>query len=190
MMNTYELKQYLKSHLSKKRYKHTLRVAKIAKELALIYDIDPFKAEYASLGHDIAKEISASEAKAYITQYNIELDPSILQNPNLAHGEIGAIILNKQLGCEDHAILEAVRWHTYGHKNMTLLSKVIYISDVIEESRAFEGVEELRRLARVDIDEAIIRFYELTQDYLKKENQLIHHNTYEMIKTIKEGHSV
>lgn len=189
MLSTYKLKRYLKSHLSKKRYKHTVRVAKISKGLALIYNMDPYKAVYAALGHDIAKEMSDQEMRHYIDQYNIELDPTILQNPNLAHGEIGAIILKKYFNCEDHGILEAVRWHTYGHKNMSLLSKIVYIADVIEESRNFEGIEELRRLASVNIDEAILKFYELTQDYFEKNNQEMHQNTYQMIESIKEEHS-
>lgn len=189
MLSTYKLKQYLKSHLSKKRYKHTVRVAKLAKELALIYHIDPYKAEYAALGHDIAKEMNDQESRIYIDQYKIELDPTIRQNPNLAHGEIGAIILKKRFKCEDDSILDAVRWHTYGHKDMSLLSKIVYIADVIEESRSFEGVEELRRLARVDIDGAILKFYDLTQDYFLQNNQKMHQNTYRMIKSIKERHS-
>ncbi|MBF4694882.1 bis(5'-nucleosyl)-tetraphosphatase (symmetrical) YqeK [Fusibacter ferrireducens] len=188
MLSTYKLKRYLKSHLSKKRYKHTVRVAKIAKELALIYNIDVYKAEYASLGHDIAKEMNIQEARTYIDQYQIEMDPTIRQNPNLAHGEIGAIILEKKFECEDHDILEAVRWHTYGHKDMSLLSKIVYMADVIEESRCFEGVEELRRLARIDIDAAILKFYELTLDYFKENNQEMHQNTYQMIESIKEMH--
>ncbi|GAU77434.1 bis(5'-nucleosyl)-tetraphosphatase (symmetrical) YqeK [Fusibacter sp. 3D3] len=189
MLSTYKLKQYLKLHLSKKRYKHTVRVAKLAKELAVIYNIDPFKAEYASLGHDIAKEISDLEAMAYIDQYGIKLDPVIEQNPNLAHGEIGAIMLRNQFGCEDSEILEAVKWHTYGHKNMSLLSKIIYMADVVEASRTFEGVEELRVLVRVDIDAAILKFCDLTQDYFKKNNQGMHQNTYDMIETIKKADS-
>ena len=186
MLSTYKLKQYLKQHLSKKRYKHTVQVAQVAKALAEIYNIDPFKAAYASLAHDIAKEMSNEEAMEYIKKYHIKLDPSIVHNPNLAHGEIGAIILEKKFNCTDQEILDAVKWHTYGEKNMSLLSKLVYMADIIEPSRHFEGVDELRILAPINLDQAILRFYDLCQGYFEENNQKMHLNTYEMIETIKE----
>ena len=38
---------------------------------------------------------------------------------------------------------------------MTLLDKILYIADYMEPNRDFDGVEELRRLARTDLDKAL-----------------------------------
>jgi len=181
----YELKQYLKKELSKKRYTHCINVAKVAKTLSKQYGVDEGKAVYAALAHDMAKEMSDEESRRYIASYTIEPDEAFKEKPNLAHGEIGAIVLSEMFGCHDEEILDAVRWHTYGKKGMGTLSKIIYMADVVESSRNFDGVEDLRQLVHVNLDEAILKFYEMSTTYLKNENLKIHHNTPEMIDEIK-----
>ena len=42
-------------------------------------------------------------------------------------------------------------FHTTGRENMGLLEKIVYIADLIEPGRDFQGVEEIRRLAYEDI---------------------------------------
>ena len=40
---------------------------------------------------------------------------------------------------------------------MTMLEKILFIADKIDETREYEGVEELRKLAFEDIDLAILQ---------------------------------
>ena len=62
-------KAYLKEHLSKKRYTHSMNVANSAVELAKRYGADADKAYVAGLLHDVAKEIPALElAFLFLTQ--------------------------------------------------------------------------------------------------------------------------
>ena len=56
----------VKSMLSSYRYQHSVMVAKCAKDLALIYNIDTNKAYIAGLLHDIAKEFNDEENQYYI----------------------------------------------------------------------------------------------------------------------------
>ncbi len=37
------------------------------------------------------------------------------------------------------AVYEAIRWHTTGKPDMTLLEKIIYLADYIEPNRDFPG---------------------------------------------------
>ena len=41
---------------------------------------------------------------------------------------------------QDVEIINAVRYHTSGRMNMTLLEKIIYLADYIEPGRQFPGV--------------------------------------------------
>jgi len=179
-----EMISYLKEHLSKKRFQHCLRVAKLSQDLAEHYGENIEKAYFAGLCHDIAKEYDDKTCKMYIEKANIERDPCIVKNPNLAHGEIGGYVLKTQWHIEDEAVLDAVRWHTYGHANMSLLDKIVYLADVAEPSRNFEQIELLRKKLYEDLDLSIQYFFTLCTTYLTKENQSIHKNTYEMLRSI------
>ena len=179
-----EMITYLKEHLSKKRFQHCLRVAKLSENLAEHYGENKEKAYFAGLCHDIAKEYDIETCQMYIEKAHIERDPCIVKMPNLAHGEIGAYVLKTQFNIDDEAILDAIRWHTYGHANMSELSKIVYLADVAEPKRNFENIELLRMKLYENLDLSIRYFFTLCTTYLTKENQSIHHNTYEMLRSI------
>ncbi len=61
MYSVDELKDILKIRLSKKRYVHSLNVAKTAEELAVRYGYDAEKCLLAGLVHDICKELPDEE---------------------------------------------------------------------------------------------------------------------------------
>lgn len=184
MISTKAMQDELRNRLSKKRFQHSMRVAKMAEKIAIHYHFDPEKAYFAGMVHDIAKELDDATCQHYLQRGEIDLDPSILANPNLAHGEIGAIILKEDFDITDEAILDAVRWHTYGHPEMTLLSKIVYIADVIELKRDFTGVDLLRKMVFEDINACIIKFVSLCTIYLSNENTIMHHNTLNMLETL------
>ena len=52
-------------------------------------------------------------------------------------------------------ICSAIRWHTTGRPDMTLLEKIIYLADYIEPTRKFDGIAPLRSLAYEDLDGAL-----------------------------------
>ena len=84
----------------------------------------------------------------------------------LWHSIIAPIIARKVFEIEDEEILNAMRWHTTGKENMTNLEKIIYLADLIEPSRKFEGVDEIRELAYKDLDLAMLKALTHTTIYL------------------------
>ena len=180
-----ELYAFLKKSLSEKRFKHILETAHTAKRLALLNGEDPIKAEFAGLCHDIAKEIRYQHMQHLIDTFDVYKDESIVFNPNLAHGEVGAGILVRDFNIQDEAVLEAVRWHTYGHLDMTMLSKIIYLSDIIEPTRDFEGVEQLRLVAYQDINAAILLYHNQCMTHLSDRKLKMHSYTLDMINQLK-----
>ena len=59
----------------------------------------------------------------------------------------------------------AIAVHSSGTENMTLLAKILYVSDKIDETRTYADVEYYRNIAYKDIDEAIIKIidYNITK---------------------------
>jgi len=60
---------------------------------------------------------------------------------------------------------------------MSLLEKIVYIADYIEPNRDFEGVERVRELAFVDLNESLIQSMDNTIKYIVDKKILIHLDT-------------
>jgi HD superfamily phosphohydrolase YqeK len=73
---------------------------------------------------------------------------------------------------------------------MTLLEKIIYLSDAIEPTRNYPGVEKLRELAWVNIDEAVMKAMNQTISHVNKKGMELDMDTVEarddLRKKIKE----
>ncbi len=165
----------LHSVLTPKRYKHTQGVAQESLQLAKRYGADQDKAYIAGLLHDCAKCFTAEEKLNLCESYNVKLDDILKSQPDLTHSFLGAEIAKAEYGITDPDILNAVKYHTTGRPNMSLLEKIVFIADFIEPNRDyFEGLDKIRDLAYKDIDKAIIYSLESTISYNKKKNRIIH----------------
>lgn len=167
----------VKEMLTENRFKHTLGVEKKAVELARTFGEDVYRASIAALLHDCARDMDAGELIRYAEDYKIALDKVTLEQIELAHGPVGAAIAAHWLGVDDEDVLRAVSIHTTGDTNMTLLDKIIYLADIIEEGRNFSGVEDLRRLALRDLDRAVLKGMDLTLVYIIQKGEMIHKKT-------------
>ena len=83
------------------------------------------------------------------------------------HQFTGAYLAQNRFGVTDEDVLSAVRFHTSGRENMSLLEKLIFLADMLEEGRKFEGVERLRKLFWKDSSSAENALDEAMQEALK-----------------------
>ena len=146
----------VRQRLSEKRFYHSQCVAEEAVRLAVLYGADPEKARLAGLLHDILKDTPAEEQLKILQGFGIMMNDTELANQKLWHAISGAAFLEFGLGIRDRELLSAVRCHTSGRKNMTLLEKVLFVADYISADRDYPGVEVLRAVARESLEEAII----------------------------------
>lgn len=177
MLSIEEIRLYIKENLMEKRYEHVLGVAETAKKLANLNGIPEERAEIAALAHDVAKNLSKTRMKELIVENNIVLSNVEENNANLWHSIIGPIEAKDKLGIEDEEILDAIRWHTTGKENMSVLTKVIYIADMIEPGRNFDGVEDLRKATFEDLDKGVYCGLTRSIEFLLTKNLLIDENT-------------
>lgn len=187
MLELEEIKARVKARLSDKRFVHTLGVADEAKRLALKWGADENDAYLAGIIHDYAKEIPETESVKLLTAFGFELTDELLYCPALLHGPLAAFLAERDFGVQDASVLNAVRYHTTGRADMSLLEKIIYLADFIEPNRHFDGVETARTLAYENLDRAVLaeadmvmvfnieRHVFLHSDTVKARNFLLHH---------------
>jgi len=171
------IKQTLKTLLKEDRYIHTLATQREAIKLAKNYGVDPEKASLAALLHDCAKNMGVDNMLDILNKQYIRIDEIEKKNTALLHGKAGRIMAKYKFNVTDEEILSAIEYHTTGKENMTMLQKIIFLADVIEETRTYEGVEEVRDVAYENIDKAIVMSLNRTILSILKRGNLLHPNT-------------
>jgi len=160
------------------RFQHTMGVVETAIMLSEKYGADKEQAEIAAIFHDYAKLMPISELRDTIIEAK-EDERLLLYHPELWHGPAAAYILQNKLSIENEDILNAIRFHTTGRANMSLLEKIIYLADYIEPGRNFPGVEETRELAKNDLNQAVLKAISNTISFLLAKKAAIFPDTFD-----------
>lgn len=161
---------------------HTKEVAVMAAKLAQFYGVDTEKAVTAALLHDIAKKMDIAGAKAR----GVALPAGLENIPhNCQHAIIGAAVAKDLFGIKDIDVLRAIRYHTTGRVEMTMLEKVIFVADFIEPRRTFAEAAQARKIALENIDEAVFIALNSTLKHLKTQSGPIEKNTVEAFEYYK-----
>ncbi len=177
MSKNEEFKVILKERLTERRYIHSLNVADSAKELAHIYGADEKKAYTAGLVHDCCKDMPAGLQLSYLLENKVEMSHIEINTAKLYHAMSGKVFAQKEFGIEDEDMLNAIRYHTTGRKNMSLLEKIIFIADFISAERDYNGVDIMREKAVKSLDEAIVEGLSFTIKDLIDAERLVHPDT-------------
>ncbi|MBO4963107.1 MAG: nicotinate (nicotinamide) nucleotide adenylyltransferase [Clostridia bacterium] len=146
---------YINQVLPEKRRRHTAGVIIAGLGLAKRLKLDSRQVEIACLLHDNAKYLNYKDYKGFAYQE---------MPKNVVHQFLGEYIAREQLGVIDEQILVAIKYHTTGRKDMSLLEKVVFMADIIESGRTFNGVERLRALTEQDFN---LGFKESVKDLLE-----------------------
>lgn len=138
---------FVRENEKPKRVEHTLGVMLMAKDIAAREgngNVSQSKAILAALLHDCGKYLSPEDYP------ECEI-PDGTPEP-VIHQYLGAYIAEKVLGVEDEEIIDAIRYHTTGRPDMTLLGKIIFTADMIERGRTYDGVERLRQITKENFE--------------------------------------
>lgn len=174
-----KIKEKLLRTIGESRFKHSLRVMNEAKKLAQIYGLDQEKAAIAGLLHDCARYEDKTQLLKKSQEFDIILDKLYTKNFNLLHAPLGARVASESYNIDDKDILNAIKYHTTGRKDMSMLEKIVYMADYIEPKRDFEGIKEVRNLCyeEKDLNKALIRSIDNTIRYIIEKNLIIHEDT-------------
>lgn len=144
MYNINEYKNIIKERLSDYRFYHSLCVAECAKELAKKYGADEEKAEVAGILHDIYKEADLDEQLEIIEKAGMTITEFERNSKKFYHQISGAAYAKVILGIEDEEILNAIRYHTTGRANMSLMDEIVYLADFISADRDYDDIDNIR----------------------------------------------
>lgn len=170
--NFSKTKKTLRKYLDRDRFEHSEGVMYTAAALAMRYGENLEKAQIAGILHDCAKCIPDNKKLKICEKNHIEITEAEKCSPFLLHAKVGAYIAKEKYNIENAEILDAIACHTTGKPAMTLLDKIIYISDYIEPMRSkASNLEEVRKMAFVDLDETLFKILSDTLVYLEKSSK-------------------
>jgi nicotinate-nucleotide adenylyltransferase len=167
-LNDAEMITLLSQELKESRLLHTLGVIDVATELAKIYNVDSKQASRSALLHDCAKYMPLEDMIAICKRNFIELNDIEKSSTALLHSKAGSCLAYEKYGITDEAILNAIKYHTTGRPNMTMLEKIIFVADFIEPNRTHsDKLPMYRMIAKADIDLVCMNILKDTLDYLE-----------------------
>ena len=170
-----EVKARIKQVLSARRFLHTLGTIEESERLAEHYGADVNKARWAALLHDCTKEYSASKKHRLCELWNIPLDEILVSNIDITHSLLSSESAKRDYNVQDEDVLKAIRYHTTGNENMSLLDKIIYLADFIDPYRDdYPPHKKIREYAFKDINKAILIGHKHTIEDLKERGKPIH----------------
>ena len=171
-----KMRALLQQSLKPKRYEHSLRVYETALKMAEHFHADSKKVAPAALIHDCGRQVPKEESVAKAKELGIPVDPVEEAQPILLHAKLGVYYAIHKYGVDanDKEVLDAIRYHSTGTADMTDTAKIVFLADLIEPGRDFEGVEEIREASFRDLDKGMLLSYDNTIRYLLQDGLLIH----------------
>lgn len=143
-----ELKARLSTVLSPDRFAHTCGVEATALRLGALFCPDEqYRLRAAALLHDATKEEDIGKQLKILQKSDIIIDDCEAASSATLHGPSAAALIATDPAYAhfaDPAVVDAVRWHTTGHADMTLLEQIIYLADYIEPTRTHPACTEAR----------------------------------------------
>ena len=170
----------VKKLLTEERWQHTVRVALFAAKNAARTHVYEYDAILAAALHDCAKYLGESSPELNGFEYPAGVPAPVI------HQYAGAYVAEHTFGITDKYVLNAIRYHTSGRENMGNLEKLIFLADLLEEGRDFEGVENLRKIFLKDIDECMLEALGHQLEYLEKQKKPVYPLTKRAYEYLKE----
>ncbi len=139
-----------------KRIAHTYCVAVRGAYLAKMYGANVSDAVVACLLHDVAKAVDPNDYKG-------KVDTDGFPRPTV-HSAIGAYIAKLDFGVSDE-IAHAIKVHSTGEKDMSLLDEIVYLADKTGADRNYNEVFYFRYLCSIDRELAMYAALNAVTDY-------------------------
>lgn len=141
-----ELRESLADKMSEKRYRHTVEVERMVARLGALYAPEKIlMLRGAALLHDITKEYKKEYQLMLCARYGLTVTKEDLYAPKTFHARTAAAMIPEEYPeFADEELISCVRYHTTGHRGMTLCEQLVYLADYIDLSRTFEDCVRLR----------------------------------------------
>ena len=168
---------------------HLTRVSLIAHDLSVKHQVDSHKAQFAAICHDLARDLEPKILIKEAERLFIPIGTIEKKAPILLHGPIAATWLSDEIGIQDKEILQAVYSHSTGCKNMTKLSKIVFIADKVDEIKLIgkPHLVKIKDLAYQNLDQAILEYFNHELKVFLERGDYIHPSTIEARNELLES---
>lgn len=163
----------MRANLSKTRRNHSFETARLAHELCRHYQIQPYKGVLAGLVHDLAREMDHTDLFDLAGRDGKDFSVSERENPVLVHGRAAAVLLEEELQVHDKEIIQAVSDHVTGRPGMGMLSRILFVADLLEPGRRFLTSRFRRFTLQQSLDRMVLIVLKCIFTHLKKEHKSI-----------------
>lgn len=168
-----------KKFLTPQRWRHSVRVAAMCAKNADRVGVTEIQAIVMGALHDAAKYLTSD------SPYLDGFQPPYGVPDTVLHQFSGAYVAVNTFKVTDPDVINAIRYHTSGRENMSGAEKLLYLCDLLEEERNFDGVDRLRALFADDIDACLAAALEQQVGYLRTTGKPVYDLTekaYEYLK--------
>lgn len=167
-MDIEKYKDIIRPLMSERRYNHSVNVSIEAVRLAEKYGEDTEKAALAGILHDITKEFEEQKQLQIFDSGDIILTDVEKNTTKLWHAISGSVYIQTHLNIDDADVINAIRYHTTGRANMSLLEKIIFLADFTSAERDYPDVDVIRQKADVSLEEGMLYGIQFTLANLLK----------------------
>ncbi|MGN0804955.1 MAG: nicotinate (nicotinamide) nucleotide adenylyltransferase [Candidatus Coproplasma sp.] len=157
----------VKSMLTSKRWQHSVRVALMCAGNASRIGLEEKRAVTMSALHDCAKYLNEDSQELKGFEFPCGVPDEVM------HQFTGAYVAEHTFGISDELILDAIKYHTTGRENMTDAGILLFLCDMLESGRNFEGIDELRKLFKMDLHLCFKEALSHQLDYLQSSGKPI-----------------
>ena len=174
--------EYIKKYLPF-REEHIISTRELAVKIAKKYNIDIVKTSIAALCHDLGKRYKDEEMKKIIFECDNKKYPNYITGA-LLHARVSSIIAQNEFNINDKEILSAIESHTVGHGHMSMLEKIIYVSDYLEPTRKIEIANKIREKIFIDFDSAFLEVVLESINFVLSKKQYLSDKTIELYTSL------
>jgi len=169
---------WLRQNVSNHRLQHILGVEATCITLARCHQLNEQQAAQAGLMHDLAKFFPPKKLLKIAKEASIPIDQICLNHPHLLHADIGAVVAQREFKIKDPEILTAIANHTLGAPQMSKLSCVVFVADVLEPNRGDnEQLAAMRVVAQENLYKCVQQTSDYSLEYLLSKHKIIHPRT-------------
>lgn len=169
---------WLKQNVSDHRLQHILGVEETSIALARRHQLNERQAALAGLMHDLAKFFPPQKLLKIATEAKIPVDEVCFNYPHLLHADVGAVVARREFNVDDPEILAAISNHTLGAPEMSQLSCVVFVADVLEPNRGDNAeLAAMREVAGKNLYKCVRQTSDYSLKYLLSKQKIIHPRT-------------
>ncbi len=164
--------EILKGTIDLKRFQHSIGVLKYALYLNKTLKLNEDKVMQAALLHDNAKnDFILSE---FVNSEHFKIDKNFSRFVSsdgkiseVLHAYAGAYRAKEVYNISDEEVISAIRYHSTGKPNMTMLEKLIYVSDFLELGRKYD-LDEFRRITDENFENGFLEILKFSYHFLNR----------------------